>query len=767
MIKHTIASAVLAMLGSMAFGQASLPSSEDFNSFTGAFSQAGWTYNENPSGTPNYAYTSGGVSGSAMGRLDETMDYIEVFTGGQMGATTFYLKGQNSGGAWQGTFNILESTNGSTWTNLMGFTSGSPMSTTLTQYTVTPAAASRYIRFEFTTKVSGNNVGIDNVNITAGVPTAQDINVKYGTTTVLTGGTTPIFNAAVSTPTPVNFSIENIGLTTLSVSSAMISGPDAADYAVTSPAGAFTVGSTSNQAMVITFTPSAPGTRVADLTINSDDPDEAAYVIHLYGVGGSLATEPASQATNLAFSNVKSYRANYSFAAASGNPEGYIVLRQTSASAITDVPVDGNWYDKGDQIGASKVYYVGTDLSGALMNVWASQTYQLAIFTYNGNGTFTNYNTTAPLTGSVTSLGSMMPATEYNGINTANATFLTDLHALINPHTSYFYSNYTNTMINLFEARDTVDNKKFVECRYSGYRAVYTPPFDYTANDFSREHSYCHNWMPTNPADGSGSAPNNVERPEYNDQHHLMPCKQTDVNDERSNYPLGEVVTVQNVFMGGKSGLDAAGHKVYEPRDEQKGNSARAIMYMAVCYNTVNDAFGVSQNWKFRNPISVTIPYGQDQTVLKKWHYQDPPDSYEIARNDFLDSLQHNRNPFIDSMQFACYIDFYTMTKINSPTIPCNISEVGVKEKYDVDYDYSLFPNPSNGTFSVLLNTANADVFTVKVVDMMGRVVDTQVVNGKQGYNYISFEKNPLPAGAYLIETTTAKNKLVKKLIVQ
>src|SRR5262249_48133964 len=150
------------------------------------------------------------------------------------------------------------------------------------------------------------------------------------------------------------------------------------------------------------------------------------------------------------------------------------------------------------------------------------------------------------------------------------------------------------------------------------------------------------------PADGTGSAPNNVERPEYNDQHHLFPTNQNQVNAVRSNYPMGEVVTQQGTYLSCKWGLDVNGNKVFEPRDEHKGDFARAVFYIATCYNGVNDAFGVSQNWKFRNPISASIPYGQDQNVLKRWHYQDPPSKWEIARNDFLDSLQGNRNPFID-----------------------------------------------------------------------------------------------------------------------
>ncbi|MBK6835365.1 MAG: endonuclease [Bacteroidetes bacterium] len=88
--------------------------------------------------------------------------------------------------------------------------------------------------------------------------------------------------------------------------------------------------------------------------------------------------------------------------------------------------------------------------------------------------------------------------------------------------------------------------------------------------------------------------------------------------------------------------------------------------------------------------MSGTVNYGQDQEVLKAWHYLDPPDSYEISRNDFLDSLQGNRNPFIDSMQYACYIDFTNMTKLTGVTAPCG-SFVGLTNKAANQVDFSVF----------------------------------------------------------------------------
>lgn len=750
MNKKSILTSVLALFGAAVFAQATLPSTENFTGFTGTGMQTGWSFN-NVTGT-SYTYASGGPSGAPAGKLDATGEYVQAFVGGQMGATTYYLKGNNTGGGFQGTFTLRESVDGINWTDLTVFTNNLNTSV-YTLYTVTPAAASRYLRWEFTNKVSGNNVGIDDISITAGVSAAQDINVKYNTTSILSGGTTPIFGSAVGTPIPLNFTVENTGLATLNVSAISFTGANAADFSVTSPSTPFSVNGTSNTPLVLSFNPSAAGTRVADMIITSDDSDEGSYVIQLNAVGGALSTEPAGQANNLTFNTIKSYRAKYSFGVAGGFVDGYIVLRKTASSPITDVPVDGSWYNQGDMIGTSKVYYVGNSLNNTLMNVWANTNYQLAVFPYNGSGTFTNYNITNPALNGFTSLGSMMPVGEYSTVSTSSASFLTQLQAKINPHTSVFYSNYAGTMVNLFEARDTTNGQKTITCAYSGERIVYSPPFDWTNNDFSREHTYCHNWMPTNPAD-------NPEKPEYNDQHHLYPTKQTDVNAERSNYPLGEVITIQNTYLLGKSGLDANGRKVYEPRDEHKGNAARAIMYVAACYNTVS-----GNNWQFRNPISATINYAQDQEVLKAWHYLDPPDSYEISRNDFLDSLQGNRNPFIDSMQYACYIDFSNMTKLTGVTAPCG-SFVGLSGKAVNEVDFSVFPNPSAGTFSVLLN-AEAGDYTINVIDITGRIIETQLVKAKQTTTYVSFANKVLPAGAYVVEITSANSKSVKKLIVQ
>ncbi|MDO8332938.1 MAG: endonuclease [Pseudomonas sp.] len=70
-----------------------------------------------------------------------------------------------------------------------------------------------------------------------------------------------------------------------------------------------------------------------------------------------------------------------------------------------------------------------------------------------------------------------------------------------------------------------------------------------------------------------------------------------------------------------------ASYQLIEPRDEAKGNVARAIFYMHIEYGL---------------PI-----FGQLQ-MFKQWHQMDPPDADEKARNEKIFELQGTRNRFID-----------------------------------------------------------------------------------------------------------------------
>ncbi|MGM0557263.1 MAG: endonuclease I family protein [Myxococcota bacterium] len=169
----------------------------------------------------------------------------------------------------------------------------------------------------------------------------------------------------------------------------------------------------------------------------------------------------------------------------------------------------------------------------------------------------------------------------------------------------------------------TIDNEDgVVECVYTG-QTIQTdtvPP----SSQFNTEHT----WPQSRGADTGD--PNS-------DMHHLFPTT-SDSNTRRSANYFGNVVSNVSWSEGGsKLGEDADGDKRFEPRDEHKGNVARAMFYFAVVYQ-------------------MSIPAHEEQ-ALRQWHDEDPVDPDERVRNQTIYDLQNSRNPFIDYPEIADQID--------------------------------------------------------------------------------------------------------------
>lgn len=705
-----------------ALSQTSLPTSWDCSGAT----PNGWTL----AGTT--FYTGSGNPAPAI-RFDNTADYVDIYFTDDPGPLTYDLTGNSFSG---GTFTVLESVNGSSWTTLRTITT--PPSGSYLPFTDNPQLTSRYIRFEYTLKVSGN-IGVDNINIAVAPagPNAE-INITDGTSSIINGGTA-IVASAVSTMTPLTLTIENLGtVNTLNIGVCTVSGTNQSEFIIsTAPSTVSALGSSS---LVIDFTPTASGTRTAQISIPSDDSNENPYIINLYGVGGTLASEPATQPTNLGFSNVKSYRYDVSFVP--NTSDGYLVLRK-KGSAVTDIPTDGTIYTKGQGIGTSQVVYIGDASAFSPKDFIAGRTDHFAVFAYNGPGTYINYRTTSPLTGNVVIPSqTMMNAGYYSGISTSASTFVSDLRGVINPHSQVFYSDYARTIMEGFYNRDTTNGLQVATCAYSGLEYVFTPPFDFSV--MSREHTICDSWMPT-------TGDNTTKQ--YSDIHNLFPVEFSNANQVRSNYPLGIVVNVTSSYLAGKFGTNSSGQTVYEPRDEQKGDAARAMFYMNTSYHTL-----AGGNWGFNNLLSNAT--NQDQNLLKMWHYMDPPGGFDMSRNDYLDSLQGNRNPFVDNPDWACYIDFDVMAWISAPSVPCDALSVNEESQ---PIDYIVYPNPAEDQLNILMQSANSTSIKIEVLDINGRIVYTESRSTTNGLQTLVINTSELTRGLYLVNITTGNYKSSKK----
>ena len=265
-----------------------------------------------------------------------------------------------------------------------------------------------------------------------------------------------------------------------------------------------------------------------------------------------------------------------------------------------------------------------------------------------------------------------------NTKNKSEEDLKTTLKSIIS--TGYVSLGYNLARDNMFM---TIDNQKTngqgasvntLECIYTGKKSLaYTTRTESQTNDnFNTEHTFPQGYFSQN-------------EPMRSDLHHLFPTNDA-ANNSRSNYAFGIATTPYvNESVNTPSHLGA--NTLYEPRDVQKGRTARAMMYFVLRYQDYSNFFA------------------PQESILRKWNVDFPPTVVDKKRNADIQLVQKNRNPFVDYPQFAERI-----TKLVSTSSP-----IAVKSIYFLDsiQSYTLsdtsdsvilhFPIVNNGNQSMLI----------------------------------------------------------------
>ncbi|SDO37289.1 endonuclease I family protein [Halobacillus aidingensis] len=126
-----------------------------------------------------------------------------------------------------------------------------------------------------------------------------------------------------------------------------------------------------------------------------------------------------------------------------------------------------------------------------------------------------------------------------------------------------------------------------------------------------------------------------AQEPMRGDLHHLFTCEPL-CNSIRSNYPYHDFHDYPAEQEAGVLRIEdqcgKAEDELFEP-EFAKGTVARAMLYFLVRYPD-----GLEMNQKERIDVDLMLD----------WHRNEPPEVYELHRNQAIFELQGNRNPFID-----------------------------------------------------------------------------------------------------------------------
>jgi len=101
------------------------------------------------------------------------------------------------------------------------------------------------------------------------------------------------------------------------------------------------------------------------------------------------------------------------------------------------------------------------------------------------------------------------------------------------------------------------------------------------------------------------------------------------------------------------------------------------------------------------------------------------------------------------------------MKRYNSNQSPSGIEEIASES------GFGIYPNPTNGQFTISYSSNQNEKTYIKVMDLSGRVIFDESLNMVSGVNKQDLNLLGLSSGMYFIELNTSGNHLTQKLIIE
>lgn len=304
-------------------------------------------------------------------------------------------------------------------------------------------------------------------------------------------------------------------------------------------------------------------------------------------------------------------------------------------------------------------------------------------------------------------------------------------------------------LLNDSQVRDTLYARVFAEsdsvrCIYSGFAKFLPVGVDpsqwlYGTGLEVESMNLEHGWPQAKGADEGTDGNVNM--------YHLFPSR-TAINSDRANFPFAEIpdhLTQKWYFrdkeMAAKPGNNLSAYSEFmngsfEPREEVKGDIARAMFYFWTIYR--EDALAADPFF-----FGTQLPY------LCDWHEADPVDAAELIRNDIIAHYQDGKkNPFI--------IDCSLIRRAYCGALPeCDAvsSEAITDEAFQIQFMVES---------QQLFIAGNIDyAWQFQVIDQLGRIVRVE----KLSTNQVGLPLN-LPPGMYFAVATNPGCKLTHRFVI-
>ncbi|WBM74191.1 endonuclease [Saprospira grandis] len=338
----------------------------------------------------------------------------------------------------------------------------------------------------------------------------------------------------------------------------------------------------------------------------------------------------------------------------------------------------------------------------------------------------------------------------FPGLSTADLLDSVQLH--YRPDTVLAWNNAKDTLFKVIDNQNDT-----VTCVYTGLQKWLDPtqdPDSYMSdnnapNGMNVEHTY-----PQSRGAANGNA--------RSDLHHLFACR-NETNNMRGNLPFAELAdtAVTNWFYltynaQGVPVFDRDNYselvmnQAFEPREDFKGNVARAMFYFYTIYR--NEAQGSDPNF-----------FGPQQAVLCDWHELDPVDQAEWDRSQLIATYQDGKaNPFV--------LDCSLAKRLYCPNQAAGCAPSALAVLGSSLGEAKLWPNPLSGNqLNLSIHLLEAQPIELELLDVLGRSLGIlETANLSAGDYQWQFDlPTDLAKGVYLLRIRAGGSQQSLKFVRQ
>nr|WP_321227535.1 endonuclease [uncultured Psychroserpens sp.] len=413
-----------------------------------------------------------------------------------------------------------------------------------------------------------------------------------------------------------------------------------------------------------------------------------------------------------------------------GNTSITIPLNQTTAS--TTITLIDDEEDEGDEVAKLRFENLPGDYLALNNNI--------KIRIVDNDFTMANYGT--PLDPTFGNVTSTKPTGYYNSLDgLADDELRQALQDIIADPTVVRAQTYADVLDILVEADENPlhSNQVWLVYKEFGRSKLDVQTDSNNFEKWNREHTYPRSRGNFGDREGDEIADGrdifwttkaDSTRHANSDAHALRPADAIE-NSTRNNKNYGDPA------FGAYNGPTGTAGSFY-------GDVARSVLYLEIRYNDLSVLNGY--------PVIPDLEdypgeLGDLETLLE-WHRNDPPDDYEMNRNNVVYTWQFNRNPFIDQPDLVEYIWGTQVGQMWDQELSVN--------EFDQN-QISVYPNPTTNSITIKgLNTqADLQVFSIE-----GKLLKSFDYSGEATVNL------NLPSGIYLLTISSEDKQIVKKLVV-